>query len=321
MTLNSTFPIFDRLPPAIDIRAAVQADLLLPQASIAPRYFYDAMGCVLYEAITHLPEYYPTQTEIAILREATPALAQALGIGRQLIDLGSGDSVKAAKLLLPLQCSAYVAVDIARSAIESALPKLAKIAPQVSLSGVVTDFAGTLDLSGALNETPRLFFYPGSSIGNFDPLAAEQFLQRVRAQCRSGKDALLIGVDSVKETARLKLAYDDPLGVTAAFNLNVLRHLNAIADTDFDVAQWQHIGFFNEHASRIEMHLQARQSLDVRVGTQVRHFASGERIHTENSYKYTRESFEQLLDRAGFATVNYFTDTRTDFHVFFAQAR
>jgi dimethylhistidine N-methyltransferase len=321
MTLNPTFPIFDRLPPAIDIRAAVQADLMHPQASIAPRYFYDAMGCVLYEAITHLPEYYPTQTEIAILRDATPILAQSLGAGRQLIDLGSGDSVKAAKLLLPLQCSSYVAVDIARSAIESALPKLAKIAPQVALTGVVTDFAGALNLNGALNDSPRLFFYPGSSIGNFDPVAAQQFLARVRAQSRSGKDALLIGVDSIKESARLNLAYDDPLGVTAAFNLNVLRHLNAIADTDFDVSQWKHIGFFNEQASRIEMHLEARQALNVRVGDALRSFASGERIHTENSYKYTRQSFEALLASAGFETAHYFTNARTDFHVFFAQAR
>jgi uncharacterized SAM-dependent methyltransferase len=297
MTLNPTFPIFDRLPPAVDIRSALQADLMATQARIAPRYFYDAMGCVLYEAITHLPEYYPTQTEIAILRDATPALAQALGGGRQLIDLGSGDSVKASKLLLPLQCSAY------------------------ALCGVVTDFAGTLNLNDALTEAPRLFFYPGSSIGNFDPPAAQQFLERVRAQCRTGKDALLIGVDSVKESARLNLAYDDPLGVTAAFNLNVLRHLNAIADTNFDVAQWQHIGFFNEHASRIEMHLQARHALQVHVGANIRRFESGERIHTENSYKYTRENFEQLLMRAGFATSHYFTDARTDFHVFFAEAR
>ncbi len=321
MTLNPSFPILDRLPPALDIRAAIQADLLLPNATISPRYFYDAIGCVLYEAITQLPEYYPTQTEIAILHEATPTLASALGRGRQLVDLGSGDSVKAAKLLLPLQCSAYVAVDIARSAIASALPKLAKIAPNISLSGVVTDFANELNLQGALGEEPRLFFYPGSSIGNFDPHAAGQFLARVRAQSRAGKDALLIGVDSVKEVARLNLAYDDPLGVTAAFNRNVLRHLNHIADTNFDVAQWQHVGFFNENENRIEMHLEAREALQVTVGSRTRLFDVGERIHTENSYKYSRAAFDALLAGAGYNVIHYFTDARTDFHVFLAEAK
>ncbi len=320
MTLNPTFPIFDRLPASGDIRAAIHTDLLAPTASISPRYFYDAMGCVLYEAITHLPEYYPTQTEIAILRDATPTIASELGIGAQLIDLGSGDSVKAAKLLLPLQCAAYVAVDIARSAITSALPKLAKIAPHVALSGVVTDFASKLDLHGTLSEAPRLFFYPGSSIGNFDPTAALEFLKRIRAHCRSGKDALLIGVDSVKETARLNLAYDDPLGVTAAFNLNVLRHVNALSNTNFDVAQWKHVGYFNSAAARIEMHLEAREALTVQVGVAQRRFHAGERIHTENSYKYTRQSFEAQLHSAGFKVGHYFTDVAADFHVFMAHA-
>ena len=320
MTLNPTFPIFDRLPASGDIRAAIHADLFATSASISPRYFYDAMGCVLYEAITHLPEYYPTQTEIAILRDATSTIASELGIGRQLIDLGSGDSVKAAKLLLPLKCASYLAVDIARSAIASALPKLAKIAPHVTLSGVVTDFASKLDLEGTLSEAPRLFFYPGSSIGNFDPAAALGFLQRIRAHCRTHKDALLIGVDSVKDCARLNLAYDDPLGVTAAFNLNVLRHLNAVADTNFDVAQWKHLGFFNSAASRIEMHLEARAALTVRVGSGQRQFSAGERIHTENSYKYTRKSFAAQLRDAGFGVGHYFTDAATDFHVFLAHA-
>jgi dimethylhistidine N-methyltransferase len=321
MTALNSFLILDRLPASADAKVAILAGLAAAHPYIEPRYFYDPLGCALYEAITRLSEYYPTQTEIGLLTSNASAIASAVGPGAQMIDLGSGDSIKAGLLLPSLTPSGYVAVDIARSAIEAALPRLLKTAPQVQFCGVVTDFANTLDVGDVLSPAQRLFFYPGSSIGNFDPAAAQAFVARIRAHCRAGKDWLLIGVDSVKASERLTLAYDDPLGVTAAFNLNVLRHVNAIAHTDFDVRDWRHIGIYNEQASRIEMELEARVDVLVRVGEREIQYPKGARIHTENSYKYTRARFEALLSAAGFEVAHYFTDSKGDFHAFLARAR
>lgn len=305
----------------MDTRAALAAGLMRAQAAISPRYLYDAMGCVLYEAITRLPEYYPTRTERAIFSRHQLALARAWPRHAQYIDLGSGDSEKAGQLLPLVAARSYLAVDIARSAIEAALPRLARIVPHTRLAGVVTDFADSFEFDVALEDAPRVFVYPGSSIGNFAPEEAVAFLQRIRARCTDASDRLLIGVDSVKAPSRLKAAYDDPLGVTAAFNRNVLRHVNALIGSDFDVADWQHVCEFNVQASRIEMHLQALRPVRVRIGDQIRAFEAGERIHTENSYKFTQRGFEDLLHRAGFEVAEYFTDAATDFHVFMAKPR
>ncbi len=315
-----TFPITTRLPAQADDRAAIIANLMAAAPFIEPRYFYDPQGCALYEAITALEEYYPTRTEHAIMAEHAGALAKAIGSGGQMIDLGSGDSEKAARLLPHLQPSAYLAVDIAESAILAALPKLAKIAPTLALSGLVTDFSEKLEVAGLLSDARRTFYYPGSSIGNFSPQQAVGFLARVRSHCRPGKDGLLIGVDSVKDKARLDAAYDDALGVTAAFNLNALRHLNRRIRANFDVRDWQHRGFFNEAASRIEMHLEAKADVRVTLGTQTRVFRAGERIHTEDSYKYTRVGFEACLQQAGFSQQLYASNPSNDFHVFYATA-
>jgi dimethylhistidine N-methyltransferase len=307
------------MPRVVDAKALLLSSLQSTQASIPPRFFYDTMGCALYEAITRLPEYYPTRTERAIFGQHQIALAHAWPRDAQYIDLGSGDSEKAGQLLPLISARSYLAVDIARSAIESALPRLAKIVPHVRLAGAVTDFADSFDFDEALEDAPRVFVYPGSSIGNFTPDDAAAFLQRVRTRCTSPADRLLIGVDSVKDHARLNAAYDDALGVTAAFNLNVLRHVNHVIGSNFDVREWAHRGFFNETASRIEMHVEAKRDVTVNVGSVKRTFAAGERIHTENSYKYTRASFGRVLAAGGFAVDAYFTDTDVDFHVFLAK--
>ena len=167
-------------------------------------------------------------------------------------------------------------------------------------------------------QRPALVFYPGSSIGNFAPDAALRLLREAHAVAAGG--ALLIGVDRVKEAPVLEAAYDDALGVTAAFNLNLLRHLNRLMGTDFDVRQWQHVALFDRRASRIEMHLQARQGLAVRWPGAARRFAAGERIHTEDSYKWEPGDFEALLQRAGFRQVRHWTDEHGWFSVMLAQA-
>jgi L-histidine Nalpha-methyltransferase len=182
--------------------------------------------------------------------------------------------------------------------------------------GVGLDFSNALDLPREAGDGPRTLFYPGSSIGNFTPDAAEEFLRRAHRGSPGGN--LLIGVDLVKDKATLDAAYDDALGVTAAFNLNVLRHVNRVLGSDFALADWRHVAFYDEAASRIEMHLQARRTVSVAWPGGERRYAEGERIHTENSYKYSVEGFEALLRRAGFTSAKAWTDASRAFAVFAA---
>jgi dimethylhistidine N-methyltransferase len=311
-----TDPVAAR-PRFFDQVAATRADacaelcrtLLEPTASIPPKFFYDRLGSALFSAITELPEYYPTRTEAAIIAAHRDAIAHRVGRGATLIDLGAGDCRKAASLLDVLAPAQYVAVDISSAFVSQALDALQRQHPALDTVGVGTDFAEALWLPDAVRAARRTFFYPGSSIGNFAPAEACAFLARLRAQ--AGADGgLLIGVDLVKPVAVLEAAYDDPLGVTAAFNLNVLRHVNALIGADFDVAGWAHVARFDPAASRIEMHLEARRACELRWPGGARSFAAGERIHTENSYKHTADSFSALLADAGWTTTQRWIDPR-----------
>ncbi|MGH6624000.1 MAG: L-histidine N(alpha)-methyltransferase, partial [Burkholderiaceae bacterium] len=190
--------------------------------------------------------------------------------------------------------------------------------PAVEVIGVAQDFTRSLRLPPMVRDQRRLFFYPGSSIGNFGPAEAADFLARVHAKAAGGH--LMIGVDLVKDSAELVAAYDDALGVTAAFNLNALRQVNRLAGTDFDVANWRHVALFDSAASRVEMHLEARRRLVVRWPGGERRFEAGERIHTENSYKYTLNGLRRLLEHADFRDVRTFTDERSRFAVAVASA-
>jgi dimethylhistidine N-methyltransferase len=186
------------------------------------------------------------------------------------------------------------------------------------MTGLGLDFSSELELPPGLVTGTPVFFYPGSSIGNFAPDEALALLRRVRAQARGG--GLLIGVDLVKPAAILEPAYDDALGVTAAFNLNVLRHLNRVIGTDFDPARWRHVALYDAAAERIEMHLEARCAQAVRWPGGERRFAAGERIHTEHSHKFRIDAFEALLHAAGYGQVSHWSDTARWFAVFWAQA-
>jgi len=297
-------------------RAELAAGLLAPQASVSPKFFYDRLGSHLFDAITELPEYYPTRTEAALLAAHGPALTACLPQGATLVDLGAGNCRKAARLFGWVHPSRYVAVDIAADFLASALHALQQQFPDLEMLGVAQDFSSTLALPPEAGEGPRLLFYPGSSIGNFTPEQALQFLRQAQVQAQGG--GLLVGVDLLKPLSLLEPAYDDALGVTAAFNNNLLLHLNRLLGADFRVPQWRHLAFFNEQASRIEMHLQARQDLLVRWPGQQRAFAAGERIHTENSYKWTPAGFEALLREAGFGQVRCWRDARGWFGMFLA---
>ena len=301
-------------------RAEIERGLLDPAASVSPKYFYDRLGSHLFEAITELPEYYPTRTEAAIFAAHAAEMAAAIGTGSTFIDLGAGSCEKAVRLFPLLEPSRYVAVDISVSFLHDALKRVQREHPLLDVVGLGLDFSSRLDLPGDVLGAGRpVFFYPGSSIGNFTPAQALAFLARVHEQAAGG--GLLIGVDLVKSTPILEAAYDDALGVTAAFNLNVLRQLNRLIGSDFRPEDWRHIGRYAEAESRIEMHLEARHALTVRWPGAQRVFRAGERIHTENSCKYTRDGFRALLERAGFAPPVCWTDERGWFALYWAAAR
>lgn len=317
--------LFDWDSPAqnLKLREELAAGLLQPQAAIAPKFFYDPLGSRLFEAITELPEYYPTRTEASIFSEHLPAIGQTLGTDFTLIDLGCGSCGKAGRLfhagILPAR---YLAVDISVEFLRDSLQHLQRELPTIEMTGIGLDFTDELQLPGNLPLQRRMFFYPGSSIGNFSPPEARRFLGRLAEQM-DGSGGLLIGVDLIKDKSLLDAAYDDALGVTAAFNRNLLRHVNARLDADFDIGDWQHVAFFNTTESRIEMHLEARRALEVGwpegSRRRIRHFSAGERIHTENSYKYSPEGFKTLLTEAGFAEIQVWTDPDAWFALFFAR--
>lgn len=301
------------------IRAELSAGLLAVQATTSPKYLYDVLGSKLFEAICELPEYYPTRTEAAIFDAHADEIAHSTGRGCTLIDLGAGNCAKAAKLFPALQPAQYVPVDISVDHLREAVGHLQQRFPDVAMLGLGLDFSSGLALPAEVRGSKRLFFYPGSSIGNFTPQEAQGFLQRLRAACDTD-GGLLIGVDLVKDKAILDAAYDDSLGVTAAFNLNLLRHLNTLLGADFEIPQWRHLGFFNPAQSRIEMHLEARVDVNVSWPGGQRRFLQGERIHTENSYKYEPEAFLELLRQAGFGAARMWTDARRWFAVIHARA-
>jgi dimethylhistidine N-methyltransferase len=300
-------------------RRALVAGLCAAPASIAPKYFYDARGCALFAAICRLPEYYPTRTEAAIFERHRAAMAAAIGPGKQLVDLGAGDCRKAAAWLPLLTPWRYLAVDIADDALATGLARIAGEHPNVDVRGVLADFSRGLDLARDLAEGPATFFYPGSSIGNFTPLEAARFLHAVRRHCSAREGSgLLIGVDTKKDAARLTAAYDDAAGVTAAFNRNILAHVNRILGTRFMPDAFAHVALYDPANSRVEMHLEARASQTIVLDERARTFAPGERIHTENSYKYAPDEFRAMLERAGFRSVRHWQDDAGDFAVYYA---
>ena len=279
----------------------------------SPKFLYDALGSRLFEAITELPEYYPTRTEAAIFRAHGAAMAQCFPQGATLIDLGAGNCNKAASLFDRFQPQRYVAVDISVDFLRVALECLQRQHPMLDMVGVGLDFSQTLSLppeAGSAADGPRALFYPGSSIGNFTPVEALAFLRQAHTACGEVRGSgLLIGVDLVKDSAELQAAYDDALGVTAAFNRNMLLHINRLAGCDFKLADWGHVGLYNAAMTRVEMHVEARRAVTVAWPGGQRAFAQGERIHTESSYKWTVEGFSGLLQEAGFALPKVWTDS------------
>jgi dimethylhistidine N-methyltransferase len=293
-------------------------------AHVSPKYFYNALGSRLFEAITGLAEYYPTRTEAAIFEASHARIAAALaqsGIQNPcLIDLGAGNCAKAMALIPHLRPRQYVPVDISVDFLKDAAAQVQMSFPALDIVGVGMDFSAGLTLPAQVQSEDRVFFYPGSSLGNFRPDEALLFLSDMTNPARGQARALLLGIDLVKDKATLEAAYDDALGVTAAFNKNLLLNVNDALQSDFDVRQWRHVALFNAVQSRIEMHLEAVCDLAVRWPGHERRFSAGERIHTENSYKYTLDGMTLMLQLAGFRQIAHWTDPQQHFAVFWAAA-
>jgi dimethylhistidine N-methyltransferase len=299
------------VPAAGGQGAALLADALrgltAARKSLPCKWLYDRRGAALFEAITGLEEYYPTRTEMRILREDGPAIAAAVGPGRAVIELGPGDGAKAVLLLDALHApAAYVPVDIAPAWLDAAASRVAARFPALPVRPVVADFARPYDLPG-LDGLPRLGFFPGSTIGNFAPDDATRFLRQQRLAL-GAESRLLLGADLVKAPAVLEAAYDDAQGVTAAFNLNLLRRLNEEAGADFDLTAFRHRAVWNAAAEKIEMHLVSRRAQVVTLGGRPIRFAAEESIHTEDSHKYRPDGLRAMAAESGWRVTALWTD-------------
>ena len=305
-----------------EVATELTAGLCDAAAHVSPKYFYNPLGSSLFEAITALDEYYPTRTEAAIFSasytQITAALAHSGVRNPCLIDLGAGNCQKASALIPHLHPRQYVPVDISVEFLRGAATQMQMSYPALDIVGLGMDFSNGLALPPEVQAHERVFFYPGSSIGNFHPPQALAFLQQIADPAHGKAAGLLLGIDLVKDEATLEAAYDDALGVTAAFNKNLLRYLCALLGADFDVRRWRHVALFNSQQSRIEMHLEAASDLIVNWPGQQKHFSAGQRIHTECSYKYTLDGMTAMLRQAGFGHAQHWTDPNKWFAVFWA---
>ena len=316
-------PLFiDAGLPTGSIRDDVVAGLSQSPKTLPPKLFYDEEGSRLFDAICELDEYYPTRTEIGIMRSRLNEIVSAVGSGVLLVEYGSGSSVKTEILLERLeQLAGYVPIDISREHLLASANRIARRHPDLAIYPVAADY--TTQISGLADLTAKhraVVYFPGSTIGNFQPIEAEAFLARAARLVGPG-GGMLIGVDLRKDPGVLEAAYDDVLGVTAAFNLNMLRHINREAGANFDLAGFRHRAVWNDEASRIEMHLVSRFDQEVTLGDKEFSFARGEEIVTENSYKYTVPGFEEMATRAGFDTAQTWTDSGDLFSLHYLVAK
>ena len=320
-------------PPAVsavdgraEFLADVHAGLAQSQKSLPCKYLYDARGAELFDRICELAEYYPTRTETQILTNRLDEIADRVPAGAVLIEYGSGSSLKTRLLLDRLDdLGAYVPVDISASYLDRSAKELRRRYPGLRVEPVCADFTqpsqmpnfGTLpDCEGR----PRVLFFPGSTIGNFGPAEATDLLASMAAVVGAG-GGLLIGVDLRKSPAILKPAYDDQTGVTADFNINLLVRINRELHGTFNLMAFKHLARWNPVESRMEMHLMSLRSQTVQVQSRRFHFAAGETIHTENSYKYSREAFASLANGAGWHVETLWTDPAALFSVQYLTAQ
>jgi len=295
-------------------REAVIKGLSARPKSLSPKFFYDHRGSELFEQICLQPEYYLTRTEERILVQALGEIAELAGPDAVLLELGSGASRKIRLLLEALRPSDYLGVDISRDFLVESTRRLAADYPWLDVHAVWADFSRRMAMPQGLNGRRTLAFFPGSSIGNFEPAAAEAFLRDLH-QMLPADSGLLIGVDLIKDETRLNAAYNDAAGLTAQFNLNLLERMRRELGAELDPSQFRHQAFYNTEAARIEMHLQSQTRQSIRVGERSFEFAPGETLHTENSCKYSIPGFRAMAQRAGFRPQAVWTDAEQLFSV------
>lgn len=298
---------------------AVLEGLQQDPPAIPARWFYDEEGSVLFEQITDLPEYYPTRTEIGILRSAMPEIAAAVGTGRAVVDYGAGALAKTPLLLRGIAPALYAPVDISGAHLRANAEALQEDFPSLPIFPVEADFTRAFDLPAEVGDHPRLGFFPGSTIGNLVPASAVDLLRSFRQTLGTGA-LLLIGMDRVKAPGRLVAAYDDAAGVTGRFNLNLLHRINRELGGDIPVDAFAHEARWNASMARIEMHLVADRDVSFTIDGRTFRFAAGESIHTENSHKYTAESARLLLLAGGWTPFKEWSDPAGDFALLLARA-
>jgi dimethylhistidine N-methyltransferase len=282
-----------------DFEADVLAGLASRQKTVPPKYFYDAEGSRLFEAITELPEYYPTRTEVALLRSIAPQIGRLISPRAALVEFGSGASVKTRIVLdAAPQVAVYAPIDISAAALDEAAAAIRRDYPGLTVAPLLEDFTRAISLPAEAQDRPVTGFFPGSTIGNFTPREARGFLEGARKLLGVGS-RFLVGIDVVKDPSVLVAAYDDAAGVTAAFNKNLLRRINRELEADFDLDAFGHRAVWSPAQSRMEMHLESLRDQDVHVAGRGFHFAKGETLHTENSYKFTVDRFAELSREAG----------------------
>jgi dimethylhistidine N-methyltransferase len=313
-------PQFSQRFERIDAQSAFARDVLAglkaERKTLSPKYFYDHAGSRLFERIGKLPEYYPTRTELALLRESAHAIARDLPAGGALIEFGSGSTEKVRLLLREApQLAAYVPVDISAEFLRLHAQQLHQDFPNLLVVPVEADFSQPFAAPAAIASLPRAGFFPGSTIGNFEPHEASTFLHRAREALGAGA-RLIIGVDLVKDRTVLHAAYNDSAGVTAEFNRNVLVRINRELGANFDVAAFEHHACYNRELSRVEMYLASTKRQRVRLCGESIDFRAGETIHTENSYKYTVDSFSALARGSKWEPQRLWTDSKKYFAVF-----
>lgn len=306
-----------RADPAF--RDDVLNGLAAPIPAIPARWFYDLRGSELFEQITQLPEYYPTRTETALLRAHCGEVAAMTGAGAAVIEFGSGSSAKTPILLEAVAPAAYVPIDISGEFLRASAAALQADFPNLPIHPVEADFMRPIALPGEVRALPKTGFFPGSTIGNMVPRTAVDLLRAMKDTLGDGA-WLLIGMDRIKDPAVLIAAYDDAQGVTAAFNLNLLRRINRELDGDIDLSAWRHRAVWNDAKARIEMHLEAVRDTGFTVAGQAFAFRHGETIHTENSHKFGQRDARLLLLAAGWGVAREWTDADDRFAILLARA-
>ena len=313
---KSKLASFTDLSPADDdFLGDVIAGLTAVPKTLPCKYFYDAEGSKLFDQICKLPEYYPTRTETALMREKAGEMAAAIGPGVQVLEYGCGSIEKVRVLLDALDAAAsYIAVDISREHLRAAAEALAEDYPDIEVHAICTDFTQEFVISGEIPGVRRVAFFPGSTIGNFETSAASAFLKQIAAHVGEG-GGLLIGADRKKDESVLYAAYNDSAGVTADFNLNLLTRINRELGGNFDLSAFTHDAPYNNTDGRIEMNLISSRDQSVQIGGRIIKFDNGETIHTENSHKYDIREFQELARGAGFSPKKVWSDAAALFSV------